>query len=65
MDSEARHVCQLCGKSYKYMSTLNRHSKYECNKPPMFHCTQCTYKTHRKSSLELHYYTLHKTNKFP
>nr|CAI5865333.1 unnamed protein product [Callosobruchus analis] len=49
--------CTNCAKAYKRKSHLTRHIRYECGKPPSFHCDFChrkfrqqsNYKTHLKS----------------
>lgn len=49
------HVCQLCGKSYKSRSTLNRHLRYECGKARFkLECSVCGRKFSRPDNLRQH-----------
>lgn len=48
-------VCpQRCGKIYKYISSLNKHLKYECNKVPQFKCLFCHKMTKRPDNWRTH-----------
>ncbi|PSN35576.1 hypothetical protein C0J52_22238 [Blattella germanica] len=49
------HVCQLCGKSYKSRSTLNRHLRYECGRARFkLECSVCGRKFSRPDNLRQH-----------
>jgi uncharacterized Zn-finger protein len=49
------HVCQLCGKSYKSRSTLNRHLRYECGRARFkLECSICGRKFSRPDNLRQH-----------
>ncbi|XP_049861479.1 serendipity locus protein beta-like isoform X2 [Schistocerca gregaria] len=54
------YICHMCCKTYKLQSSLVRHIKYECGKPPQFHCPYCTEKSHHKYNLEVHIKRKHK-----
>ncbi|KAK9747147.1 Zinc finger, C2H2 type [Popillia japonica] len=43
-----------CGRSYKRKAHLARHQKYECGKMPIFHCSICNYKCHRRDAMRQH-----------
>lgn len=47
-------VCNICKKTYKYISTLKTHQKFECNMEPKFQCPVCPFKTKRKGNLNSH-----------
>jgi rubredoxin len=59
-----KYRCETCGKLYKWKQGLRNHVRLECGKPPQFHCTVCTYKTHRKENLIRHCLLLHKMNPY-
>lgn len=49
------HVCQLCGKSYRTRSTLNRHLRYECGRARFkLECSICGRKFSRPDNLRQH-----------
>ncbi|XP_054287668.1 zinc finger protein 782-like [Macrosteles quadrilineatus] len=48
------HVCDVCGRSYKYRDNLLRHKRQECLKEPKFACDFCSYKAKYRSSLRAH-----------
>ncbi|KAJ8958179.1 hypothetical protein NQ318_006119 [Aromia moschata] len=52
-----RWPCLQCGKSYKWKTALQRHTKFECGKDPGFCCPLCDYKSYRKEHLKLHLLT--------
>ncbi|XP_049959080.1 longitudinals lacking protein-like [Schistocerca serialis cubense] len=49
-----RYRCTQCSKTYMWKTTLARHVKYECGKPPQFQCPFCQKRSHRKSNIEQH-----------
>ncbi|KAG8259402.1 hypothetical protein J6590_014872 [Homalodisca vitripennis] len=51
--------CEVCGKSYKYRSTLKRHVQNECNVEPKFQCALCPFKTKQHSSFKFHAISKH------
>jgi len=51
-----------CGKSYKNVSCLNKHLKYECNKAPQFQCRFCDKKSKRPDNLRNHMRLVHGYN---
>lgn len=54
-DNIVLHVCQLCGKSYKSRSTLNRHLRYECGRARFkLECSVCGRKFSRPDNLRQH-----------
>lgn len=53
-------VCtRNCGKTYKNMSSLNKHLKYECNKMPQFKCLFCNRRAKRPDNLKKHMKLVH------
>lgn len=52
-------LCIQCGKEYKFMSSLNRHLKYECQKEPSYVCPLCFKKAHLRSNLLQHIRLVH------
>ena len=56
---QALSRCEGCGRSYAYRSSLYRHIKYECGKPPQFQCPYCPRKTKQKLNLKEHIRMLH------
>ncbi|XP_060535630.1 zinc finger protein 11-like [Cylas formicarius] len=57
--SGPRYICTVCGKSYKFRSSLWRHTNLECQKEPAFACYFCPYKTYQKGHLKSHLWTRH------
>lgn len=56
-------VCpQNCGKTYKSVYSLNKHLKYECNKPPQFRCLFCEKMAKRPDNLKTHMRLVHGYN---
>lgn len=43
-----------CGRSYKLLSSLQRHLTFECNVPKKFMCEVCQKSYTRKESLKFH-----------
>lgn len=43
-----------CGRSYKLLSSLQRHLSLECQKPKQFFCPLCDKSYTRKESLKFH-----------
>lgn len=43
-----------CGRSYKLLSSLQRHLTFECNVPKKFMCEICQKSYTRKESLKFH-----------
>ncbi|XP_065209931.1 zinc finger protein 626-like [Planococcus citri] len=56
-----QHICENCGKHYKYNQNLKRHIKYECGKAPKLKCPECDYVTFYKYDL-LNHSLLHSCN---
>lgn len=50
---------QKCGKFYKAVSSLNKHIKYECNKPPQYKCLFCSKMCKRPDNIKVHMKTIH------
>ncbi|XP_054287671.1 zinc finger protein 729-like [Macrosteles quadrilineatus] len=48
------HICDNCGKQYKWDTSLMRHKRLECGKSPQFACHICDYKTKHNNSLKKH-----------
>lgn len=53
---------QNCGKSYKLISSLNKHLKYECNISPQYKCQFCEKMCKRPDNLRSHMRRVHKYN---
>lgn len=53
--------CNNCGKSYKHLKSLARHTQFECGKEPRFKCpvTNCIYKTKQASNMKRHCRSVH------
>lgn len=51
--------CPGCGKLYRYLSSFNRHRKFECGKEPTFQCAICDYRGKRKARLDDHVKLVH------
>ncbi|VEN38441.1 unnamed protein product, partial [Callosobruchus maculatus] len=51
--------CTNCAKAYKRKSHLTRHIRYECGKPPTFHCDHCGRKFHQQSNYKTHLKSYH------
>lgn len=56
--------CEKCGKMYAWKQGLLNHVRFVCGKDPQFHCSVCTYKTHRKGNLMRHILSLHKMDPY-
>ncbi|KAJ8686843.1 hypothetical protein QAD02_022637 [Eretmocerus hayati] len=56
----ADHVCDVCGKVYKRHCSLVRHKKYECNRPPTYPCSFCSYMAKYRTHLLTHMAHKHK-----
>uniref|UniRef100_A0A146L3D4 Longitudinals lacking protein, isoforms A/B/D/L n=2 Tax=Lygus hesperus TaxID=30085 RepID=A0A146L3D4_LYGHE len=56
---EKKHVCPACKKTYKLMTSLRNHQRYECGKEPQFGCPHCSYKAHQKGSIKSHMFLRH------
>lgn len=55
-----KFICpQKCGKTYKSIPSLNKHIKYECNKPPQFKCLFCDKMFKRPDNIKVHMRTIH------
>jgi hypothetical protein len=50
---------QSCGKNYKTIASLNKHVKYECNKPPQYKCYFCNKMCKRPDNINVHMKTVH------
>ncbi|KAL7295432.1 hypothetical protein TKK_0011312 [Trichogramma kaykai] len=61
--NSARNICHQCGKSYVHLTTLKRHLRYECNKPPRFCCVYCPQRCKHKTDLKSHMLRCHKGQK--
>ncbi|XP_046663213.1 longitudinals lacking protein, isoforms A/B/D/L-like [Homalodisca vitripennis] len=53
------HVCDTCGRSYKYKHGLVQHRKFECGKAPMFQCPYCPFRAKQKFNLKSHVVVKH------
>lgn len=59
---ETRHFCNKCNKPFKYLWTLKRHLRYECEKQEQqFVCAapDCSYRDRRKGNLIQHIVSAH------
>ncbi|KAG8259362.1 hypothetical protein J6590_014830 [Homalodisca vitripennis] len=59
------HICDDCGRRYKYRYNLNQHKRAECGKEPQFSCIYCPFRTKQKSNLKSHYGNRHRDKPFP
>ncbi|XP_049959036.1 longitudinals lacking protein, isoforms A/B/D/L-like [Schistocerca serialis cubense] len=48
------YPCNVCGKSYRYYSSLYRHTAFECGKEPQFACPKCPYRAKQRGTLRNH-----------
>ncbi|XP_054286033.1 longitudinals lacking protein, isoforms F/I/K/T-like isoform X5 [Macrosteles quadrilineatus] len=62
--SENQHVCENCGKRYRWKRTLQRHIRTECLKEPLHACPHCNFRTRQKGNLRVHLKRVHKDNLF-
>ncbi|KAG8259253.1 hypothetical protein J6590_014722 [Homalodisca vitripennis] len=53
------YACEACGRSYRWLDSLNRHKRLECGKPPQFPCSFCSYRGRQKVHLLQHVYKKH------
>lgn len=54
-NSEPQFACRMCGKKYRWKSTMRRHEQFECGgKEPIFQCPFCPYKAKQKGNLGVH-----------
>lgn len=56
-----QHVCEDCGKRYRWKNTLQRHIQSECRKEPAHACPHCSYRAKQRGNLQVHirkYHTL-------
>ena len=58
----AQYVCEKCLKTYNIKSSLQRHMRLECGKPPQFWCPYCNFGSKRKDNLRVHIIGVHKVN---
>nr|CAI5817508.1 unnamed protein product [Callosobruchus analis] len=58
------HNCSICGKIYRNFKSLIRHKKYECQKPPNFMCSQCSYRAKYRSSVKTHLVLRHARRRY-
>jgi hypothetical protein len=49
-----RHVCQICGREYRWMQSLIRHKREECGKGPQHCCSVCGKQIRHKWKLKRH-----------
>lgn len=54
-----KHVCN-CGKIYSQKSSLDRHQRYECGKPPQYICSICDKGFKQKANFKRHNFTIHR-----
>ncbi|XP_019881134.1 longitudinals lacking protein, isoforms A/B/D/L isoform X20 [Aethina tumida] len=59
-DDQGMYCCPACPKKYMHNSSLHKHYKYECNKPPLFTCYICEKKFHQRSNAKVHLVNCHK-----
>lgn len=57
-DGEQLYKCN-CGRSYRHLSTLGNHLKFECGKRPQFVCPHCPYSAKQKGNLKRHVLGMH------
>ncbi|KAG7205742.1 hypothetical protein KM043_007691 [Ampulex compressa] len=50
----SKYPCGKCHKVYSNASSLYRHLKLECGRPPQFHCPYCRFSSKRKFNLDSH-----------
>lgn len=52
-------TCPHCSKTYRYMSGLRRHRKFECGVEPQFACPVCGKKFRQKTYIKIHISQFH------
>ncbi|KAG8259267.1 hypothetical protein J6590_014736 [Homalodisca vitripennis] len=58
-DGTEQFRCSRCHRTYKYLSTLGTHQRFECNQEPRFACPHCPYRAKQKGNLTRHVLLLH------
>lgn len=53
------HICDECGKEYKWMPSLARHKREGCGKGPQFTCSFCNQQFRRICRLREHLMIFH------
>ena len=54
------YVCNGCGKSYKWRTSMVNHKRQECGKEPQYQCPYCPKRTKQKGNLMQHIKSRHK-----
>lgn len=59
LNRDAQATLCVCGRWFRYRSSMYRHLKYECGKEPRFQCHLCAFRTKRELSLRRHLGIVH------
>lgn len=59
IDETIWYCCRLCDKKYKWLSSVYKHFRFECNKTPQFICTLCNKGYTQKVNLKKHLNNIH------
>ncbi|KAL7295396.1 hypothetical protein TKK_0011278 [Trichogramma kaykai] len=59
--SMGKYVCHECddARSFNIYSSLLRHQRLECNKPPRFMCNYCNYRAKQSTNIFKHIKRMH------
>ncbi|XP_033210152.1 zinc finger protein 718-like [Belonocnema kinseyi] len=60
-ESEQKHTCEKCGRTYKNKCHMNYHQKYLCGVMPQFSCKFCNKQFKRKSVMNAHVNRVHRS----
>lgn len=52
--SDRCHICDVCGRGYRWSTGLAQHKRVECGKEANFKCSYCSYKAKQKVNLTSH-----------
>ncbi|KAG5320217.1 LOLA3 protein, partial [Pseudoatta argentina] len=54
-----RYLCPRCSNSYKYLSDMKKHLRFQCGQEPRFECPYCQKRTKVSSNMYAHVRAMH------